>query len=231
MGIQAVLIDFDGTLANTNEVIIKSFQHTYRTFLGREEDPAVIRASFGEPLKVTMGRVFGDAYENEAVCVYRSFQTGRFQNLIEAFPGMTELVKQLKKQGLKVALVTSRVRESALLGLEKFGLSGDFDWVTAIDNITKHKPDPESIDVTLAELGGIAPENAVMIGDSRFDILCAKNAGCRSVLVDWSVSGPEERKFMNADYIAKNAEDILMWIRKEGEWDATDKECKSAYSG
>ncbi len=213
MKIKAVMIDFDGTLANTNEVIIKSFQHTYRTFLGREEDVDKIKASFGEPLRVTMGKVFGEEYKDEAVNVYRSFQNGRFGNLIETFPGMDILVKRLKKSGYKVAVVTSRIEASALEGLEKFGLTGELDAITTINNITRHKPDPESINVTLEALG-MRPEEAVMIGDSRFDIMCAQNAGCRSILVDWSVAGENERNRLKADYIAKNAEDIFDWINE-----------------
>jgi len=213
MKIKAVMIDFDGTLANTNEVIIKSFQHTYRTFLGREEDVDKIKASFGEPLRITMGKVFGKEYEDEAVNVYRSFQNGRFGNLIEVFPGMDSLVKKLKKSGYKVAVVTSRMKQSALDGLEKFGLTGELDVITTINDITRHKPDPESINVTLKALG-VGPDEAVMIGDSRFDILCAQNADCRSILVDWSVMGAEERANIKADYIGQNAEDIFNWINE-----------------
>lgn len=211
MKIKAVMIDFDGTLANTNGAIIKSFQHTYRTFLGREEDERIIKSSFGEPLRITMEKIFGEELRDEAVNVYRSFQQDRFERLIEIFPGMDDLVNSLREQGYKVALVTSRLRESAMLGIEKFGLADSFDAITTIDELTRHKPDPEAINVTLKKLNVSAGE-AVMIGDSKFDILCAANAGCRSVLVDWSVTEKEERNRLNADYIAKNAEDIIRWI-------------------
>ena len=213
MKIKAVMIDFDGTLANTNEVIIKSFQHTFRTFLGHEENVDVIKASFGEPLRTTMRRRFGAEYEDEAVNVYRSFQEGRFGDLIDVFPGMDALVKKLKSQGYKVAVVTSRMEVSAMQGLKKFGLIDQLDVITTINDITKHKPDPESINVTLNALG-ISADEAVMIGDSRFDILCAQNAGCRSILVDWSVTGAKEREELQADYVGKSAEDILKWINE-----------------
>ena len=211
MGIKAVLIDFDGTLANTNGIVIRSFQHTYRTFQGREEDEAVIKQTFGEPLRTTMIRVFGAEYEDEAVEVYRSFQMNRFEAAIEPCPGMDELVKQLKAKGYQLALVTSRVRESAVRGLRKFGLDGYFDVITTVDELMKHKPDPECINVTLEKLGTPA-EEAVMLGDTRFDILCAQNAGIPSVLVDWSVMPEEERRQVRADFLAKTPEEILKWI-------------------
>lgn len=211
MGIKTVLIDFDGTLANTNGIVIRSFQHTYRTFQGREEKEAVITRSFGEPLRTTMARVFGAEYEDEAVEVYRSYQMDRFESLIEPFPGMDELVRQLKAKGYQTALVTSRVKESAVRGLRKFGLEEEFDVITTVDDLMKHKPDPECIYVTLEKLGA-SPEEAVMLGDSRFDILCARNAGVRSILVDWSVMPEEERQAVRADFLAKTPEEILKWI-------------------
>ena len=122
-------------------------------------------------------------------------------------------MKKLKKSGYKVAVVTSRMKQSALEGLEKFGLTSELDVITTINDITRHKPDPESINVTLKALG-VGPDEAVMIGDSRFDILCAQNADCRSILVDWSVMGAEERANIKADYIGQNAEDIFNWINE-----------------
>ncbi|MBE6020451.1 MAG: HAD-IA family hydrolase [Firmicutes bacterium] len=213
MKIKAVMIDFDGTLANTNGLIIKSHQHTFRTFLGHEGNEKQIKATFGEPLWLTMEKFFGKEYEQEAVNVYRAFQKDRFADLIEVFPGMDKAVKTLRSQGYKVALVTSRLKHSTYSGIERFGLLEDFDVITTLDDITRHKPDPESINVTLEKLG-LSPEEAVMIGDSRFDILCAENAGCRSILVDWSVTEEEERIQLNADYIAKNAEDMIRWINE-----------------
>jgi pyrophosphatase PpaX len=65
--------------------------------------------------------------------------------------------------------------------------------------------------VTLEKLGA-SPEEAVMLGDSRFDILCARNAGVRSILVDWSVMPEEERQAVRADFLAKTPEEILKWI-------------------
>ena len=53
-----ILFDFDGTLVNTNDVIIASWQHTYRTYLGHEAPVEHITACFGEPLLLTMAREF-----------------------------------------------------------------------------------------------------------------------------------------------------------------------------
>ena len=211
--VNTVMFDFDGTLMNTNGLIVKCFQHTYRTFEGRERDPAEIMKTFGEPLAVTMEKQFGPARKQEAVDVYRSFHRERFARLIELFPGMELAVKQLKQEGYKTALVTSRLKDTTFIGLHKYDLVSWFDCITTMDQLTRHKPDPEAIEITLEQLGSSA-EEAVMIGDSRFDMLCAKNAGCKSVLVDWTVIGEDERRQIPSDYVAKDAEDLMRIIRE-----------------
>ena len=155
---------------------------------------------------------FGQEKREEALDIYRSFHTGRFGKLIDLFPGMGEAVKSLKKVGFQTALVTSRLKETTMIGMEQFGLTPWFDCITTVDKLTKHKPDPEAIEVTLAELGS-RPEEAVMIGDSKYDILCAKNAGCRSILVDWSVTDAEERAALKPDFVARDAAHLLEIIK------------------
>lgn len=212
MSVKAVMFDFDGTLANTNPLIIKCFQHTYRVLKNEYISPEDIEKYFGEPLGTSMAWRFGENKREEAMDIYRSFHAGRFDKLIEPFPGMDGAVKDLKKAGFLTALVTSRLKETTITGVEGFGLLEWFDCITTVDKLTKHKPDPEAILVTLEDLG-VGPEEAVMIGDSKYDILCAKNAGCRSILVDWSVTGPEERAELSPDFVAKDAKHLLEIIK------------------
>lgn len=215
MALKAVLIDFDGTLAYTNDVILKSFQHTFRTFWGREADPEMIKANFGEPMRITVGRCFGEEYIDEAIDVYRSFHGDHFMETVTVFPGMDKLVYDLKKNGFKVAMVTSRMKDSAMDGLKKFGLDKAFDTITTIDDVTRHKPDPEAILLTLDKLG-VTRDEAVMVGDSKFDVFASRNAGVRVMLVGWSETrdGIEEPIW---DFCPQTADEILEWALENRE--------------
>jgi pyrophosphatase PpaX len=210
--ITTVLFDFDGTLIDTNEVIIQSFQYTFRKVLGKEMPLAEIISNFGEPLAVTMEKML-DIPPEEAMAIYREYHYDKFDELIEIFPGMLDLIHLLKKQGYKLAIVTSRLRHTTMKGLEKYGLEGIFDYVLTADDTDKHKPDPTPITMTLEKLGS-KPTEAIMIGDSMFDILCAHNAGVESVLVGWAIAVTEEDKIgpNKPTYIAERAEDILKII-------------------
>lgn len=186
--INTVLFDFDGTLVNTNDVIIASWQHTYMYYLGREESLEKITACFGEPLLLTMEREFPEVDPRESAEVYRNFQKENADELVKIFPGIKELLESLKTDGFRMGVVTSRTRESAQRYMDMFGIGDYFEEMVSCDDTEIHKPNPEPILLCLKKMG-ITAEEALMMGDSPFDIKCANNAGVKSVLVGWRITG------------------------------------------
>lgn len=208
--INTVLFDFDGTIMDTNELILQSWQHTFRTVEGKERPEEEILETFGEPLHVTMEKVLPHLPAEEGAKIYRSYHYDNFTELIEIFPGILDLLKELKARGYKTGIVTSRLRHTTELGLQKYDMGQYFDTIVTCDDTDKHKPDPEPVEIALGRLGS-KPEEAVMIGDSIFDILCAKGAGVKSVLVSWALAISDEDKTdgNKPDYIINKAEDLL----------------------
>lgn len=207
--IDTILFDFDGTVMNTNNVIIQSWQHTFRTLEGDERPVEDIVETFGEPLVTTMKRFFPEVPAQKAVDIYRSYHYERFEDLISIFPGISDLLAQLKEQGYKTALVTSRLRGTTDRGMKKYDLDQYFDAVITMEDCTKHKPDPEPINIALEKLGS-SPERAVMLGDTMYDIKCARNAGVKSILVSWAMAvtkddlaGPDA-----PDHVIETADDL-----------------------
>ena len=208
--INTVLFDFDGTVMDTNDVIIASWQHTFKTITGKKRPVNEILETMGEPLSVTMTRLFPNMDEDEAVSIYRSYHRDNFGERIKLFPGMKELLCTLKEKGYKIGLVTSRLTTKTMQGLEKYNIKKYFDVIVTADDTTKHKPDPEPVNITLEKLGSL-PEESIMVGDTKYDIQCAKNAGIKSVLVGWAFAASEEDKTgENApDHIIERAEDLF----------------------
>lgn len=211
--IDTILFDFDGTLMDTNHIIIESWQHTFRTIEGREESLDRLIPTFGEPLEQTMKTFFPDMPVEESIEVYRSFQRDHFTGYIELFPGTKEMLRKVKDAGFKTAVVTSRLIGTTMEALEKFGIVEYFDVVITPHDTTKHKPDPEPALVALEKLGS-KPENAAFIGDTYFDIGCANNAGVKAILVGWSfaLQGAQAHEEYAADAVIDKWSELLSLI-------------------
>lgn len=205
-----ILFDFDGTLVNTNDVIIASWQHTYRTYLGHEAPVEHITACFGEPLLLTMEREFPGVPPEESAEVYRNYQKEHADQLVTIFPGVKEMLQELREKGYILGIVTSRTRESALRYMNMLGITSLFDDMITCEDTTVHKPNPEPLLLGLSKLGAL-PEESVMIGDSPFDIKCANNAGVRAVMVDWRITCDDTSPIDDAvaDYHVKQPEDLV----------------------
>jgi pyrophosphatase PpaX len=210
--IDTILFDFDSTLVDTGELIVESWQHTFRTFEGKERPRAEILRTIGEPLSVTMAKTLPQVPLEESLVVYREYHKEHFTGEIMCFPGIPEMLARLKEERYSLALVTSRLRGTTMLGIEKYGLRDYFDAIITCDDTERHKPDPDPIFAAL-EIIKKKPEEAVMVGDTAFDIICAKNAGVKSVLATWGRAdrGRLEGTDGNAlipDYVINKPEDL-----------------------
>jgi len=212
MAIKNILFDLDGTLLDTNELIIQSFKHTYKRHLNKHVHKEEIIKSFGEILKITLDREFGE-YSEEAIKTYRGFQVENFEKLIAIHNGVGEGVKELHRLGYKLGIVTSRLNESTVKGLKHFGLVDYFESIISADDTEIHKPDPTPAFMALAKLGG-KPEETIIVGDSPFDILCGKNAGITAVAVGWSALPMDIILKCEPDYVVESMEELMVLIEK-----------------
>ncbi|MBQ6439501.1 MAG: HAD hydrolase-like protein [Mogibacterium sp.] len=202
-----IIFDFDGTLANTNNIIIASWQATFEHFLGYTLPVRDIEATFGEILVNTIGRLIPDAPVNEVVDYYRAYQDSHQQEYeVYVFAGVKELLEKLRERGCLIGVGTSRTAYSFWNYMKKLGIDGYVDEVVTMNDVTSHKPDPETIDAVLVKM--MAHDNepydsdhgipdsvrdaALMIGDTKYDIGCANNARVDSVMVGWSHYVDEE---------------------------------------
>jgi pyrophosphatase PpaX len=211
--IKAVLFDLDGTLIDTNELIIQSFKYTFRTHLNREVDTEDIVMHFGEPLIDSLARY---DKENAHVLIetYRNYNESIHDELAKEIAGAKITVKELKAMGVKVGVVTSKRRALAERGMKLFNLLEYFDVVITPEDTTKHKPNGEPVLAACEKLGVDASE-VLMVGDSHYDILCGKDAGARSVLVKYTVLPVDKIMEHCPDFVIDEINDILSIIREE----------------
>ena len=180
-----IIFDFDGTLVNTNDIIVDSWNATFEHYLGHTIPEKEILATFGEILVHTVAEKIPGVDVIEARDFYRDYQNNHCRGKIYVFDGIMELLTVLRERGYKTGVATSRTTDTFRAYMNELGLDRYVDEIVAMEDVTKHKPDPESINKILEKFGA-EPEEAIMLGDTKFDIGCANNAGVDSVLVGWS---------------------------------------------
>lgn len=180
-----LVFDFDGTLFNTNEIIIESWQAAAMHYLGHELPREDIERTFGETLTHTVSYLMPEENNLEVCDFHKAYQEAHFDGIVSVFDGVREVLTELRKRGCKLAVATSRRRESFTEYMNNFSMFNYFDATIVMEDVSHHKPHPESLEVAMKKLGA-NPEETLMVGDTKFDMGCAKNAGVDSVMVRWS---------------------------------------------
>ena len=201
--------DFDGTLVNTNDVILEAFKVTFDHYLGETRPEEYITKFFGEPLRSSMEREFPDFDPVEVMEYYRNFQKENAHRLVKEIPGIREILEEMDGLGIRQYIVTSRTRESTLGYLQMFGLEKYFiDMVTCDDDILP-KPNADPALKALAK-AGCGKDEVLMVGDGMFDIKCANNASVPSCLVGWRITGNTNDRVGDAvwDYYTETPADL-----------------------
>ncbi|OGO76706.1 MAG: hypothetical protein A2Y23_10865 [Clostridiales bacterium GWB2_37_7] len=205
-----ILFDLDGTLLDTNQLIIDSFKHTYKLHIHREIEEKEIIQYFGEPLITTLRRYSPDKAE-ELYDTFIKYNESIHDNSVSLCCNIQAALEQLKEMGCIMAVVTSKRSRMAYRGLELFDILKYFSAVISVDDTTNHKPHPEPVLKALKKLGAQADE-AIMIGDSVFDIQCAHNAGVKAIKVSWGVAlGHQDEE--TPDYMVNDALEIVDIVR------------------
>lgn len=213
--IRTVLYDFDGTLADTTELVMECYRLTMTEHLGEVPPVEEWLRGFGTPLEVQMNRFARDPIECEAmIASYRLHQEEHAERFIRPFEGVLETLDRLRELDLALAIVTSRHRESTLRALDLCGITDHFPVIVSPEDVTSPKPHPEPVLHALERLGAAAHE-AIFIGDSPHDIASGREAGTATAGALW---GPFARGVLEAerpDHLLDRPTDVLRLVGDE----------------
>lgn len=213
MKINTVLFDLDGTLINTNELIIESFLHTLNSYYPGKYNREDVLPFIGPTLYDTFTNIDPEKVE-EMVTVYRKFNHEQHDNLVTQYETVFETVQTLKEKGFKLGIVTTKIRDTVNMGLTLTKLGQFFDVVVTLDDVEHAKPHPEPVLLALKKLDS-SPEEAIMVGDNHHDVEAGKNAGTKTAGVSWSIKGREYISSHNPDYLLERMSDLLAIVGAE----------------
>lgn len=185
--IQAVLFDLDGTLIDTNELIIQTFQTVLDERFPGKYSRETILPFLGPPLYETFQQV-DPTQVDDLIDAYRKWNMENHDAMVQAFPGVVETLENLHARGIKLAIVSTKRNEMIERALNLMNVRQYFTAVIGLDDVKNAKPDPEPVLLALSKLE-VKPEHALMVGDNFHDIVAARAAGVDSVAVAWSIKG------------------------------------------
>lgn len=205
--ITTLLFDFDGTLLDTNELIIQTFQTVLNThYPGRYEREDIL-PFLGPTLRETFDSI-DPAKTEELMDEYRTWNMANHDAFASEFDGVSETLRQLKSSGFKMAIVSTKRNNMVMKGLRLMDAEDLFDTVVGLDDVQHAKPHPEPLLVAMERLNS-TPGETLMIGDNMHDILGGKNAGVRTAGVAWSAKGEQFIREQEPDFVLQHISDLL----------------------
>ncbi|WP_409302687.1 pyrophosphatase PpaX [Peribacillus sp. SCS-155] len=205
--ITTLLFDLDGTLINTNDLIIASFTETLNHYYPDQYTRNDILPFIGPTLHDTFYSIDAERVD-EMITRYREHNIKNHDDMVTEYEGVFETIQYLYDAGYKLGIVTTKKRDVVLKGLSLTKLDQFFEVIVSLDEVEKAKPDPEPILKALQQLGS-NPEESIMVGDNYHDVLAGKNAGTKTAGVAWTIKGREYLQEFNPDYMLDDMGDLL----------------------
>ena len=210
--IKLVIFDFDGTLADTKENIILTFQMTMKELgveiKSRQECAATIGLTLEDAFKVLYPGMAAEKYVLLRDTYRRIFKENRKILVPGLFPEVMETLEELRRRGYLMSIASSRLSPSLQSFLEDMKIAHLFEYAVGGDNVEHPKPAPDAV-LQILRHYNLSAEEAFVVGDMPFDINMATNAGVKSCGVTWGNADAAQLKESGANYVIDKMSQLL----------------------
>lgn len=214
-----LLLDLDGTLIDSSELILASYRHTMREHLGEAPPDSAWMESMGRPLPVQLRDFASSEAEARAMLeTYRRHNRRVHDRLIRTFDGARETLLRLHRRDVPMGIVTSKAQDGVRMGMEACGLEPSWFRVTiTADDVERPKPHPEPV---LRAIRGLEeepdPDAVLFVGDSVHDLEAGRAAGVRTAAALWGPYGRDDLRPAEPDFWLEHVGELERRVRAEG---------------
>lgn len=216
MNLKIIILDFDGTLGDSQKLIVDTMLKTIKQagfdLPAREQCAAMI----GLPLKQTFTELIPMTDEQGDLCanIYRGIFTREdVKGAVNLFPHVLDTLHELHNRGHILTIASSRVRYSLLKYIEDLNLGNLISFVVSAKEVAHAKPHPEMVLNTLKHFN-CPPEEALVVGDTVYDIKMGLNAGAHTCGVTYGNGKKEELIECKSDFLINDFSELLHIVQK-----------------
>ena len=209
--VRAVIFDIDGTLVDSNDLHVQAWQEAFRHF-GKEFDYGALRGQVGKG-----GDQYLPEFLTEAEMLLHGKEIERYRGdlfrrsyleRVRPFAKVRELFERIRQDGKRIALASSGTEEDNAHSIKLMNIAGLFDAQTNKNDVAQSKPSPDVFRRAL-NLLRVPPEEAVAVGDTRYDIDAAKKIGLPLIALTCGGFSEDELRAEGAIAIFRDPADLL----------------------
>ena len=207
--ISAIFFDLDGTLVDSSIGIHNAFTHTFKELGVPSPDAKTIRDFMGPPLKSSFAACLPKEQISEAVQIYRSYYKEKGIHEAQLFPQIVELLEELSKN-YPLYITTTKNTPTAQDMTKNLGIYHFFDGIYGSSPEAPHKAD---VIRQALQTHQLAPQQAIIIGDTKFDMLGAQETGIQKLAVTWGFGEQADLLNYHPDCIAHTPLEVLEYFQ------------------
>ncbi|WZU03220.1 HAD-IA family hydrolase [Erysipelothrix sp. D19-032] len=216
-----ILWDFDGTLGNTQELIIKTFKKVFEIHkpdynLSDEE----VRSFLGPTLEDTFMKHFDANRVDAIIDEYREINIAMHADYVTEMEHATEVLTALKNDGYRMGIVSNKQTASLMVGVELLEMQDFFEVVLGSDLFNPEKPDPAGIDLALEQMN-VDKGGVIYIGDTPSDIIAGRRAGSFTIGYVFDKMREKELRETNPNRVIDDLREVQEILKEDHEWTIT----------
>lgn len=209
------LFDFDGTIADSGDAATLATQACFKDFDLEIPTNDQVRYYMGVPIETFIpelvekqGKDFADEQYNEMYQSFREHYSEIEMQTTTLFPGMKTTLEQLKNEGKRLFVVSSKNSISLKRNLKHLGIASLFEDLVGSDQVENYKPAPDGI-LILLDRYHLDKKQSVMIGDAKYDLQMGKRADIKTCGCLWDTFDKELLEKEHPTYLIEHPSDLL----------------------
>ena len=215
MKYKTLILDFDGTLADTKKSIVETMKIVAEDFKIKDFDEQLIKSLIGLPLRTTFEKVFllDEKLIQEATLVYRKHYNEIAIDTITFFDGVKETLLDFHQNGINLTVASSKGKESLVKILKKQGIYDVFSFVGGEEDALNKKPSPDIVNLII-DTFKYQPQECLVVGDTIFDIEMGQRAGLDTCGVTYGNNTKEQLESQIPNYIIDSFKNLRVIVAR-----------------